>query len=151
MTKCSYIFYFSHIEYICKKKLMEIAIGIIGLFIAWLTYHKTFNSTPDASEEKNNLLSVFKATQMLHLDVQLLLEKYINENDAANDELFPNTTFHQYLIRSKQEFEKSLSDKVYQELKSKNFTKSNIASLLKLIEFQNINLAQLKTHLMYLN
>lgn len=59
---------------------MEIVIGIAGLFLAWLTYHKTFNSIPDLNDERNNLLGVFIATQKLHLEVQSILQKYIDDN-----------------------------------------------------------------------
>ena len=130
---------------------MEITVGIIGLIIAWMTYHKTFISPPDSSEEKNNFLGIFKATQKLHLEVQLLIQKYIDKNDGANHFLYPNVTFQQYLDLAKQEFEKSLSDKLYNDLeKNKNLTKSNIDSLLKMIEVQNNALTQFKNQLLFL-
>lgn len=119
---------------------MEIIIGIIGLIIAWMTYHKTFISSQNIDEEKNNLLSIFKATQNLHLEVQSLIQKYINENNGANHIVYPNITFQQYLDLAKQEFEKSLSDESYNNLKNnKNLTKSNIKSLLKMIETQTMH------------
>lgn len=107
---------------------MEIFIGIAGLLIAWLTYHKTFNSTPDPTEERNNLLAVFKVTQKLHLEVQAMIQNYIDDNNnGANHELYPNITFQHYLDIAKEEFEKGLSEKVYDELKNnKNYNKSNM-------------------------
>lgn len=130
---------------------MEIIIGIIGLIIAWMTYHKTFISSQNIDEEKNNLLSIFKATQNLHLEVQLLIQKYINENNGANHILYPNITFQQYLDLAKKEFKKSLSDESYNNLKNnKKLTKSNIRSLLKMIETQNNALTQFKNQLLFL-
>ncbi|ABQ03943.1 hypothetical protein [Flavobacterium johnsoniae] len=90
---------------------MELFIGIAGLIIAWLTYQKTFNSKPD--EEINNLLAVFKVTQNLHLEVQSIIQQYIDDNDGANHFLYPNITFQQYLNVAKQEYQKGLSEKVY--------------------------------------
>lgn len=131
--------------------MMEITIGIIGLIIAWMTYHKTFISSQNIDEEKNNLLGIFKATQNLHLEVQSLIQKYINENNGANHILYPNITFQQYLDLAKQEFEKSLPDESYNNLKNnKNLTKSNIMSLLKMIETQNNALTQFKNQLLFL-
>lgn len=128
---------------------MEIFIGIAGLLIAWLTYQKTFNSKPD--EERNNLLAVFKVTQSLHLEVQSLLQKYIDENNGANHELYPNITFQKTLDMYKQEFEKSLSDKVCQDLKNNQiYTKSNIATFQNMIDTQHNALLQFKNQLLFL-
>ena len=117
---------------------MEILIGLIGVVIAWLTYQKTFNSKPDISEEKNNLLATYKATQKLHLEIQTLIQNYIDKNDGANHELYPNITFQSYLNVAKDEYERSLSDKLYDDLRNnENFTKSNIESLQKDIDTQS--------------
>jgi len=130
---------------------MEIFIGIAGLLIAWLTYNKTFNSKPDVTEERNNLLGVFIATQKLHLEVQSLLQKYIDENKGANHEIYPNITFQQTLNMYKQEFEKGLSDKVYQDLKKNQiYTKSNIATFQNMIDTQHNALLQFKNQLLFL-
>jgi hypothetical protein len=131
---------------------MEILIGFIGVVIAWLTYHKTFNSTPDTTEERNNLLGVFKVTQKLHLEVQSLIQKYIDENNGANHELYPNITFQQYLNVAKEEFEKELSDKVYDELRNnKDYTKSNITTFQNMIDIQHNALLQFRSQLLFLN
>ncbi|RXM47214.1 hypothetical protein [Flavobacterium sp. YO12] len=128
---------------------MEIFIGLAGLIIAWLTYNKTFNSKPD--EERNNLLGIFIATQKLHLEVQSIIQKYIDDNDGANHQLYPNITFQQYLIVAKEEYEKGLSDKVYQELKTnKNYTKSNIATFQDMIYTQHNALLQFRSQLLFL-
>jgi D-hexose-6-phosphate mutarotase len=131
---------------------MDILIGVIGVVIAWLTYHKTFNSTPDTTEERNNLLGVFKVTQKLHLEVQSLIQKYIDENNGANHELYPNITFQHYLNVAKEEFEKGLSDKVYDDLRNnKDYTKSNIATFQNMIDIQHNALFQFRSQLLFLN
>lgn len=129
---------------------MEIFIGIAGLFIAWLTYQKTFNSKPD--EERNNLLGVFIATQKLHLEVQSIIQKYIDENNGAEHLLYPNITFQQYLNVAKEEYEKSLSDKVYQDLKNNQiYTKSNTATFQNMIDTQHNALLLFKSQLLFLD
>jgi len=129
---------------------MEVFIGIAGLLIAWLTYQKTFNSKPD--EERNNLLGIFITTQKLHLEVQSILQKYIDEHNGATHELYPNITFQKMLDMYKQEFEKGLSDKVYQDLKNNQiYTKSNIATFQNMIENQHNALLQFKNQLLFLN
>lgn len=130
---------------------MEIFIGIAGLLIAWLTYQKTFNSKPDVTEEKNNFLAVYTTTQTLSLEVQSLIQKYIDEKDGANKEMYPNITFQEYLNLAKDEFDKSLSDKLYNDLKNQTFTKSNIATLLKMAETQSNALIELRNQLIFLN
>lgn len=129
---------------------MEIFIGIAGLFIAWLTYHKTFNTKPD--EERNNLLGAFIATQKLHLEVQSIIQKYIDENNGAEHLLYPNITFQKYLNVAKEEYEKSLSDKVYQDLKNNQiYTKSNIATFQNMIDTQQNALLQFRSQLQFLD
>ncbi|MHC0447994.1 hypothetical protein ACWA1F_21480 [Flavobacterium sp. 3-218] len=112
---------------------MEIFIAIAGLIIAWLTFQKTFYSKP--KEEKDNLLGTFLTTQKLHLEVQSLLQKYIDDNNGAEHFIYPDITFQHLLNMYKQGFEKDLSDKVYQDLKNnQNYTKSNIATFQKMID-----------------
>ena len=131
---------------------MEILIGIAGLFIAWLTYHKTFNSTPNTAEERNNLLAVFITTQKLHLEVQSIIQKYIDDNNGAEHLLYPNITFQQYLNVAKVEYEKGLSDKIYQDLKNnKEYTKSNIVTFQNMIDTQHNALFQFKNQLLFLD
>lgn len=130
---------------------MEIFIGLAGLIIAWLTYNKTFNSKPDVTEYKDNFLGVYKSTQTLSLEVQSLIQKYIDEKGGANNEMYPNITFQEFLHIAKDEFDKSLSDKLYNDLKNQTFTKSNIDTLLKMVETQNNALIELRNQLIFLN
>lgn len=128
---------------------MEVFIGIAGLIIAWLTLQKTFYSKPN--EERNNLLGVFIATQKLHLEVQSLLQKYIDDNDGAEHFIYPDITFQHLLDMYKKGFEKDLSDKVYQDLKNNEiYTKSNIATFQKLIDKQNNDLLMFRNQLLFL-
>lgn len=125
-------------------------IGIAGLIIAWLTYLKTFNST--LNEERNNLLGVFKATQKLHLEVQIMLQEYIDENDGENHEIYPNVTFAEILDLYEQAFEKELSEKVFQDLKNNQiYTKSNILTFQSMIDKQHHNLLMFRNQLLFLN
>jgi hypothetical protein len=127
--------------------ILGFILTVICTYIGLRSYYKTF----DISEDRNNLLGVFKVTQKLHLEVQLLLQKYIDENNGANHELYTNITFQEYLNVAKEEYEKSLSDKVYHDLKNNQiYTKSNIASFLKMIETQNNALTQFKNQLLFL-
>jgi len=118
----------------------------IATYIGLQTYKKTF----DTSDQKNNLLAVFKATQKLHLEVQDMIETYIDANEGAEHLLYPNITFQAYLDRAKFEFEKDLSDKTYDYIKGLPLNSSNIASMLKLLENQNHALIQFKSQLMFL-
>jgi hypothetical protein len=127
--------------------ILGFILTVICTYIGLRSYYKTF----DISEDRNNLLGVFKATQKLHLEVQSLIQKYIDENNGANHELYTNITFQEYLNVAKEEYEKSLSDKVYHDLKNNQiYTKSNIASFLKMIETQNNALTQFKNQLLFL-
>ncbi|MDP5200223.1 MULTISPECIES: hypothetical protein [Flavobacterium] len=128
---------------------MEIFIGVAGLIIAWLTFQKTFYSKPD--EERNNLLGTFLTTQKLHLEVQSILQKYIDENNGAEHFIYPDITFQHLLNMYKQGFEKDLSDKVYQDLKNNQiYTKSNIATFQKLIDKQHSDLLMFRNQLLFL-
>lgn len=131
---------------------MEILAVLGFVFTAIATYIglKTYNRTFDTSDEKNNLLGVFKATQRLHLEVQDIIQTYIDTNDGADHHLYPNITFQDYLNRAKIEFEKDLSNKTYDYVRSLNLNSSNIASMLKLLETQNHALIQFKSQLMFL-
>ncbi len=123
-------------------------IAIIGLWIAWITYHKTFDTT----EDKNNFLVYFKVTQQLHLEVQVLLQKYISSNNGANHKLYTNMTYKQCLNALKDDFQANYSDKVYVLVKNnKNMSKKMFETLIKNVESKNEALQKLKTQLLYLN
>lgn len=58
--------------------------GIFGAFIALITYYKTFYSKPSFDEERTNMLGMFKANQFICLEIQNLMQKYIDEKNGAN-------------------------------------------------------------------
>lgn len=131
--------------------MLEVVIGIAGLWIAYKTYQKTFPSTPlEPKEEKENLLANYKMTQNLSLEVQSLILSYIDKGNG-DKEMYPNITFKQFLEVAKDEFDKSLSDKLYSELRDAKYTKSNIDSMLKMIETQNTALTELRNQMIFLN
>jgi hypothetical protein len=131
--------------------MIEIVIGIVGLWIAIKTYQKSFSSKlPEPKEEKDNLLANYKMTQRLSLEVQQQILSYI-EKGYGDKEMYPNITFKQFLIIAKDEFDKSLSDKLYNDLRDLPMTKSNIASMLNMIETQNESLTELRNQMILLN
>ncbi len=131
--------------------MIEIIIGALGLWIAYATYKKTFPNKPiEPIEEKENFLAIYKVTQSLSLEVQGLIQRYIDKGNG-DKEMYPNITFKQFLDVAKDEFDKSLSDKLYNELRVGVYTKSNIESLLKMIETQNAALTELRNQLIFLN
>lgn len=124
---------------------MEIFIAIIGLFIAWKTYDKTFGTT----EDKNNLLIYFKVTQDLNLKVQMLVQQYIDSKNGANHKIYGNITFKKYLEILKYDLENDLSDKNYQTLKKSNFSKTNIGIMQKMLETKNHSLNSIQNDLLF--
>ncbi|MDX6182937.1 hypothetical protein SGQ44_11505 [Flavobacterium sp. Fl-77] len=119
---------------------------VIGTYYAW----KSYKSSADITDDKNNFLAMYKSTQTLSLDIQRKIQKLIDEKDAGNHELFANITYQQYLTILKREYDNSLSDKNYEAFKNnQDLTKSNIASYLKMIETQNNALLQFKNQLLF--
>lgn len=119
-------------------------IALLGLWIAWLTYHRTFDTT----EDKNNFLVYFKVTQDLHLEVQSLLQKYIDNNNGANHRLYNNMTYKQCLNLLKNDFQTDYSDKVYVMVKNdKKMSKKMYSTLIEKVEAKNKLLSDLKMNL----
>jgi hypothetical protein len=129
---------------------LGIFVSIIGVAIAYMTYVKTFKKPPPVFESsepksaKENLMAHFTMTQTLSEDVQLLLEKYINQNDAGNVDMFPNITYQKYLDTLKAEHEKCLSDSLYTDVQNLKLTQENIDSMQKSISAQSEALLQIK-------
>jgi hypothetical protein len=131
--------------------MVEIAIGIVGLWVAYATYKKSFPSTPpEPVEEKANFLANYRMTQQLSLEVQGLVQQYIDKG-YGDREMYVNITFQQFLDVAKEEFDKCLSNKLYTELEAMQMTKSNIESMLKMIETQNMSLTELRNQMIFLN
>ncbi|TXN37416.1 hypothetical protein FVB32_03790 [Flagellimonas hymeniacidonis] len=128
---------------------MEIIIGVLGLVIAWLTFKYTFFSKP--TEELNHLKLQFRSNQKLSQEVQKALESYIIDANAADDYIFPNITFLNYLTEMKESYDNNLSDKLYDELTKLNLPKSTILSMTKSLETQFSALLETQTALRLLN
>lgn len=132
---------------------METFLTIGGFFLTVMgTYYgwKSYKSSVDITDDKNNFLAMYKSTQNLSLDVQRRIQRLIDEKDAGDHELFPNITYQQYLIVLKREYDNSLSEQNYEAYKnSQNLTKSSLASYLKMIEIQNNALLQFKNQLLF--
>lgn len=128
---------------------LGILAGIFGFFIAVMTYYKTYHSKPNFDEERTNMLGMFKANQFICLEIQELLQKYIDEKDGANHEFATGITFQQYLDKFKFECDNGLSEKLFEDLKNnKTYTKSNIETFLKGLEQQNTTFISLKGYIM---
>jgi len=113
---------------------MEIAIGIIGLLIAWFTYQKTFLAKP--KEEKEHLLSLFYATQKISKQVQEDLTQYAVQYNTLGIELYPGITYDIYISSMKDAYNTNLSDDLYNKIKNEKLTKSVISSMAKSLEKQ---------------
>jgi hypothetical protein len=127
-----------------------VVVSIIGVIIAYMTYVNTFKKPapvfdqPEPKETKENLLAHYRVAQTLSKDVQLLLEKYINQNNAGDVEMFPTITYQKYLDTLKAEHEKCLSDTLYTNVQNLKLSQENIDSMQKSISTQSDVLSQIK-------
>lgn len=126
----------------------EVIIGIIGLVIAIAAYKQSQKpqeiKLPEPKEEMDNLKANFLMNQKLSIEIQKMLEKYINENQASEKLFFEDLTFSMYLNFVKSEYENCLSEKVYENLSEPIFTRANIESMLISLQNQNTNLMMVK-------
>ncbi|AWX44560.1 hypothetical protein HME9304_01563 [Flagellimonas maritima] len=124
---------------------MEIIIGVLGLAIACLTFKYTFFSKP--TEELNHLKLQFKSNQKLSQEVQRELEDYINKANAANDFIFQDVTFQNFLTEIKEAHVVNLSDKLFDKIRNPELTKSTILSMTKSLETQFEGLLEIQTRI----
>lgn len=124
---------------------MEIAIGILALFVAVLTLKLQFFSKP--KEELEHLQIQFRSTQKLSLQVQKELEQFIIENNAGEREIFSGVKYKTYLAKMKESFEKNLSDEIYNRIIGLKLSKSNVSSMTKSLEAQFSALSQIHVNL----
>lgn len=123
--------------------------GVLALIIALLTYYKTYHQKPNFDDERTNMLGMFRANQFIQLELQELMQKYIDDNDGADHEITPGVTFQKYLDAFKIECDKGLSEELFEDLKNNPiYTKSNIETFLKGLENQNATFTSLKGYLM---
>lgn len=115
-------------------QIVGFVIAILGLYIAWSTYRKTYFSKP--IEEKENLLALFRTAQALSLQLQSELLRYATDNDKMQSLIFEGISFEKYISTMKASYASNLSDQLYGELTRMDLSKSNIASMTKSIENQ---------------
>lgn len=94
--------------------MFEVAIGVLGLLIAGLTYKKTYLDRP--KEELEHFILQFKATQSTSKKVRKQLQLYAEENNAYEQEIFGGITVRNYLIMMEESFDKNLSDDLLKEV-----------------------------------
>lgn len=127
---------------------IEVIIGIIGIVVAIATYKQGQKpqeiKLPEPIEEMNNLKAHFRMNQKLSIEIQNMLEKYINENQAAKEIFFENMTFSKYLDYVKSEYESCLSENVYETISEPIYTRANIESMLPSLQNQNTNLLMVR-------
>ncbi|MGN6510478.1 MAG: hypothetical protein ACTHLD_13540 [Chitinophaga sp.] len=123
---------------------MEILISIVGVIIAWITLVKTFYSEP--TEEKENLLLHFLATQKLSKEVSTIMTDYATRMNAFDVYLYTaqKITYRAYINGLIESQHTNLSDELFQKLKNSKLTKSNIASMQRSIEAQFEDLQKMK-------
>lgn len=124
---------------------MEVLIGVISVLIALFAIKLQFFSEP--KEELDHLEIQFRATQVLSIEVQDELEKFIRENNAWNHEIFPGVNYRTYLEELRVSHQKYLSDELINRNKSLKLTKSNILSMIQSLEKQFEALSQVRGYL----
>jgi len=133
-------------------EIIGLIIAVAGLYIAYITLKKSFPSViPEPIEEKNNLLVNFKTNQILSIEVQNLISTHIQNNDAANNLIFEGVTFEKYLTLMKSEFNKCLSNELYEKISKETLTKPNIQSMLESLTVQKTALTELKGFMLTLS
>ncbi len=129
---------------------IEITIAVIGIVIALATYIQAQKPTeiklPEPKEELESLKVHFLMNQKLSLEIQEILEDYINENNASEKLIFENMSFSKYLNFVREEHENGLSDKAYQML-SLQLTRPIIESMSLSLQNQYNNLTMVKNML----
>ncbi|OXB22985.1 hypothetical protein B0A80_13420 [Flavobacterium tructae] len=60
--------------------ILGFALTAIATYYAWSSHEKTF----DITDDRNNLLGVFKSTQKLHIEFQGIIQKYIDEKQLTS-------------------------------------------------------------------
>lgn len=127
----------------------EIAIGLIGLFIAIATFIQSQKPQEvkfiEPNEEMESLKISFKVNQKISLEIQDLLEKYIESNGCSDELFFQKMTFSDYLQFIKDNYDECLSDEIYEKTMSKEiYTRSIIASMSNSLQSQFQNLMMIK-------
>ncbi|MBP1223371.1 hypothetical protein [Flavobacterium sp. 1355] len=131
---------------------VEIIIGLIGLFIAIATYVQSQKPQEikfsEPNEEMESLKVSFKVNQKMSLEIQDLLEKYIESNQCHDELFFQQMTFSNYLQFVKDDYKECLSDEVYEgNLSNDIYTRPIIASMSNSLQNQFQNLMLVKNYI----
>ena len=88
---------------------------------------------------KKLILRLFKANQVISLNIQEKLDDFIKKHDAYDAIAFPekNITYGHFLEQMKEEFDVNLSDQLYHTLKKRKFSKPEIESTIDSLNKQN--------------
>lgn len=134
----------------------EIIIGVAGLIIAIVTFIQSQKPQEvkftEPNEEMDNLRINFRMNQKISLEVQDLLEKYIEKNNCSEELFFQNLTFSKYLEFVKNNYEECLSEKVYNKtLLNEIYTRSIIENMSNSLQNQFDNLMLTKNYIISLD
>lgn len=135
---------------------IEILIGGIGLVIAIATFLQSQKPQEirfvEPKEEMDSLRVNFMMNQKMSLEIQELLEKYIEENKCPDELFFQNLTFSKYLEFVKSNYEECLSEKVYNKtLLNEIYTRPIIENMSNSLQNQFNNLIMVKNYIKSLN
>jgi hypothetical protein len=128
---------------------MDIAIGIFGLIIGFITLYYSFFRKP--KEELEHLKTQFKSTQNLSKKLQIELACFIESNSCGDEIMFNGVTYTQYLTQLKLGFEEYLSDNLYSKLENHSLSKQIINSMIKSLENQFSDLQEIQMKLKIMN
>ena len=107
--------------------MIEIVFGIVGLFIAGLTYKKTYLDKP--KEEIEHFIVQFKATQSTSLKVRKELLEYAERNEAFKVDFIPGITIESYLVIMEESFKENLSNELLDKTLKLNPSKLLLSSM----------------------
>ena len=117
---------------------------VIGVIIAVLTFWMTFFRKPSIKEEMEALTVSFKANQTLSQQITEDLFKLATEANGWQSEFSPGVTYRVAYEMIVANHEKTLSDRLLENVKAENPTKSIIASMQKSLESQFTELQKLQ-------
>lgn len=123
--------------------MIEIAIGILGLLIAWFTYQKTFLDKP--KEEIEHLKVQFRASQTTSMKVRTDLIRLSQVYGMGSSELFKGMTIDNYIGLMKETYEKNLSDELLDNMLKLKPSRSLLKSMINSLEKQHNELIRLES------
>jgi hypothetical protein len=108
---------------------------LIGLIACFVIYYMG----KSVKNEKNHLLTLFKANQTLSKELQTNLKTFISEFNADNKIAFHdgNVTYKEYLEMVITEYSNNLCDEKYELIRRQKLTKPNLESMIASLDQQN--------------